>query len=106
MTTDAYAKRVMVQNPIEAKILKKIYKALRDAHDPITSVNADDCTPVETWPEVYRQVFNLDEAFLETASGGWVRFINGERWECLNNYTLNLEEALSKVNAYIQKYLE
>lgn len=110
MDTDRLGRYIadsMDQLHIEAKIVKRIVSALNAAHDPITSVfDGEKHTPVEagSLAEINRLVFNLDEAYLETASGGWVRIVLGNGFDCLVDYTLNLEEALQPVNDWIDKH--
>jgi hypothetical protein len=100
-----YTDEVKRQNPIETKVVHKIYKALRDAGDPITHVyDGDEDTDVTTMASMDLIVFNLDECFLNTRSGGWVRIVMGNDWDCLVDYTLNLEDALQPVNDYIDKH--
>lgn len=103
--SDYIAKQVE-QNPIEAKILKKIRKALKNAHDPIIRVNDDDgdSTQVDSLEELNRAVFNLDAAFLETASGRWILFVVGNEWDCISDYVVSLESALKPVNDYVEKF--
>lgn len=108
MTTDRlgeYIARAKEQSPIEAKIVHKIWAALRDAGNPIVSVyDGEETTKATTRTEVDRLVFNLDECYLNTKSGGWVRIVMGNEWDCLIDYTVSLEAALQGVNDYIDKY--
>lgn len=92
-------------HPIEAKIVRKVVRALKAAGTPVISVwDGEDSTPVKTEKEILRLVFNLDSAHLYTANG-WVFLVNGEEWDMLNDYTVNLEDALKPVNDWINKNL-
>lgn len=95
----------MAHNYIEAKIVKKVIKALADAGNPIVQVDdREEVTDVATKREILEQVFNLDECFLITQSGGWVRIVLGNEWDALVDYTTSLEDTLKPVNAWIDKH--
>jgi len=104
---EAFIAEQIKGRPIEAKIVRKVVKALNKAHDPITSIwDGEEHTPVEAGnlDAINMVVFNLDEAFAETASGGWVRFVFGNQWDLICDYTLNLEDALAPVNEWIDRH--
>lgn len=90
--------------PTEAKILRKIIRALKKAGTPVVSVfDGAEYVDVETERQVFEQVFNLDESFLYTADGSWVRFTMGNEQDCITDYTTDLEDRLSLVNEWIER---
>lgn len=104
MTTDfaSFIASSIKAHPAEATIVRKVFRALREAGSPVTSVwDGVEDSPVSSLQEVLELVFNLDEAFLKTSDGSWVRIILGNEWDALSDYTVNLEEALASVNAYL-----
>lgn len=104
---DEFIARSKAQQPIELRIVNKVIKALNEAKNPIVSVfDGVDDTPVTPGnkKEIHRLVFNLDEAYLKTASGGWVFIVMGNDWDCLSDYTISLESIIKPVNDYIQKW--
>jgi len=93
----------IANNPAEATIVRKVYQALKDAGTPVVSVwDGVEDTPVTSQQETLEQVFNLDQAWLKTATGAWVLIILGNEWDALSDYTVSLEDALKPVNAYIE----
>lgn len=92
-------------NPVEARIVHKVWKALKAADNRVVSVfDGEETTHVDTMAEMDAVVFNLDECYLYARTGGWVRIVLGNEWDCLVDYTLNLEDALAPVNEYIDKH--
>jgi hypothetical protein len=92
-------------NPVEAKIVRKIVKALKKAGTPVTSVwDGVEETPATTTKEILALVFNLDQCHLYTEGTGWVFLVGGNEWDMLSDYTVSLEEALKPVNDWIDKY--
>jgi hypothetical protein len=89
--------------PAEATTVRKVVKALKDAGSPVVAVwDGEERVPVSNRDEVLEAVFAVDEAFLYTASGSWVRIILGNEWDALSDYTVDLEDALKPVNDYLQ----
>lgn len=104
---DDFIKESKAHHYVEVKIINKIIKALNDADNPIVSVyDGDENTPVTPGNkrEIDRLVYNLDECFLYTKSGGWVRIALGEDWDCLPDYTLDLEDTLKPINDFIDTH--
>lgn len=102
---DQFIKDNMARNYAEARIIKKLWKALKEAGDPIVAVwDGEEETPVRTLKELNRVAFNLDQCHLYTKSDGWVFIVMGNDWDALSDYTLNLEEAIKPVEDYIQKH--
>ncbi len=95
----------MAHNYVEAKVLRKLYKAFKAAGNPIVKVDdTEEVTDVSTLREVQEIVFNLDECFLITEKGGWIRFILGNDWDVICDYTLSLEETMEPIDAWITKH--
>lgn len=90
-------------NPIEAKIVRRVVKALRDAGTPVVRVwDGGESIRVSTTRDVLDQVFNLDECRLHVAGGGYVYLVGGNEWDMISDYTLDLEDTLAPVNAWIE----
>lgn len=100
----AFIDENLAAHPAERKVLRKIVKALKDNGTPVTEVyDTEEYTKVSSLRSIQEQVFNLDEAWLLTESGSWVRFTMGNEWDCLTDYTTDLEEALAPISEYINK---
>lgn len=96
--------RQIEQNPIEAKIVKKVFKAMAKAGNPVVSVwDGEEDHPATTLEEVNTYVFNLDQAHLYTKSGAWVFLVLGNEWDTISDYNVSLEEALQPVNDWVVK---
>ena len=92
-------------HPVEARLIRKVRKALKDAGDPIVKVwDREEMTKVSTLRELFEQAFNLDELFLYTQSGSWVRLTMGEGYDVICDYTTDLEVALKPVFDYIEQH--
>lgn len=90
--------------PIERKIIERIVRALDLAGTPVVSVfDGEERTPAPTAWDVLDQVFNLDEAYLYTSDGGYVFVVMGQEWDTLTDFTLNHEDALASVMAWIDR---
>ncbi len=103
----AFIDRNMAHNYIEAKILKRIVKAFKEAGNPIVKIDdREEVTEVTDLRSIQEVVFNLDECWLIPQNGGWIRFILGNEWDAVSDYTLNygLEETMSPVEAWIEKH--
>lgn len=101
-----YVAAQIAARPVEAKIVRKIVRALKAAGNPITSVEDSDgeTTPVTTEADVLAIAFNLDDLWLVTQSGSWVRLIMGEGYDLINDYGVSLEDALTPVNEWIEAH--
>lgn len=94
----------MAALPAERKTLRKVVKALKDAGKPVVIVHdGEEDTPVTTLRSIQEQVFNLDDAWLVTEDGSWVRLVLGNGWDTLTDYTVDLEDILLPVTRYIEK---
>lgn len=107
-TMSTYAERIaqaIAARPVEARLVRKVYRALNSAGTPITRVwdggaweEIDGCTAF------VNLAFDLDELRAYTAEGSWVFLTMGEEWDILCDYTVDLEDALTPVHEYIDKY--
>jgi hypothetical protein len=90
--------------PAETRMVNKVYESLKKAGKPIVKVwDTEEWTQVSTLRELQEIVFNLDECFLYTADNSWVRIVLGNEWDCVVDYTVDLEEALEPVNSLYDK---
>lgn len=100
----------MATHKIEARILFRLVKAFKDAENPVTEVwydtSGEEVVKVKSLRSIQEEVFNLDECWLVTRSGGWVYFILGNRWDAISDYTLDLEDALAPVEAWIEQHAD
>jgi hypothetical protein len=98
-----WAKRGIAGRPIEADLVNKVIDGLAAAGKPVVKVfDHEQYHEVETREDILNLVFNLDEAYLIPEEGGYVWLVMGEGWTIITDYTLNLEDALSEVNEYVQ----
>jgi hypothetical protein len=89
--------------PAEATTVRKVWKALKDAGNPVVSVwDGEESIPVSNRDEVLEAVFAVDQAWLYTESGAFVLIILGNEWDALSDYNVSLEDALKPVNDYLQ----
>lgn len=97
----SHSQAQMHYNPVEAKIVRKVIRALKKAGTPVTMVfDGEEKTPVRTEREAMAEVFGLDMAWLMTEQGSWVMIVIGNRWDAISDYTIDLEAALADVNAW------
>lgn len=87
--------------PVEARLVRKVFKALKDAGKPVTHVHdGEELVPVKTRDDVLEVVFSVDASRIMTEDGSWVLIILGNGWDVVSDYTTNLEDALKPVNDY------
>ena len=92
----------MAYHPTEAKIVRRIIRALKKAGTPVVTIwDGEETTSVRTEREAMATVFNLDWAALLTETGSYVLVHIGNAWECITDYTLDLEAALAETEAWI-----
>ena len=97
----------MAHNYIESKVLRKIVKTFKDAGNPIVAINdTEEVVEVTTLRSIQEVVFNLDECYLITQSRDWIRFILGNEWDVICDYTLGIEDTLKPVNEWIEKHAD
>lgn len=100
-TTDLtdWAKRSMEGRPTEATITRKVIAALKAAGKPVTVVfDGAERTPVDGKNAILNEVFNLDESYLITEDGSWVRLVMGNDYDIVCDYTTNLEDILQPIS--------
>jgi hypothetical protein len=106
-TTDRFREFIDSQikaNPVEARITRKVVKALREAGTPVVTVwDTGVHTPVKTTRDVLDLVFNLDYCYLYTEAQDWVFLVGGNEYDMISDYTIDLEAALKPVFAWIEK---
>ncbi|QDP44111.1 hypothetical protein SEA_MCGALLEON_60 [Microbacterium phage McGalleon] len=91
--------------PVEAKLTRKVYRALRAAGNPVVKVwDTVESTPVKNEREMLEQVFNLDIAYLVTENESWVMLVRGNEWDLISDYTTDAEPDLQSVFDYIEKH--
>lgn len=104
ISISAYVQRVIDHNDVEARIALRIYNALELAGNPVKYIDyGEGPVDVNSLNEFMQAVFSVDECYIY-ANRGWIRFIIGNEWDCLVDYTLNLEEALAPVDSYIRRH--
>jgi hypothetical protein len=104
---DAFIAENKEHNNKVADVVHRVWVAMKAAGDPIVAVfDSEETTKCETEQDLDRLVFNLDECFLIAESGGWVRIVMENGYDCLVDYTLGLEDALTPVNEYIDKKID
>lgn len=90
--------------PEEFRILKKIYKTLAKAGNPVTHVDDGEATTkVENLAEFLEVVFSVDLSKTWTQSGAWFYIVLGNGWDALSDYTIDLEDDLRPVTIFIDK---
>ena len=106
MTQDlaAFVAEQIAARPIEAKIVRKIVRALKAAGDPIVSIwDGEEQNEVRTEADILALAFNLDELGLYTKSDAWIGLVMGEGYYVISDYSVRLEDALKPVHDWIEK---
>ncbi len=107
MTIDfeAFIADQIKSRPTEATIVRKAVRALKAAGVPVVAVwDTVERVEVKTEEDILKEVFNLDEAFLVTQSGAWVRLTMGNEYDIITDYTTDLEAALQPALEWIDKH--
>ena len=92
-------------SPIEARLVRKVIRGMKAADKPIVNVyDGEEHNKVRTEVEVMEQVFNLDECWLVTMEGSWVRVTLGNEWECLTDYTTDLDDVMDPIADFVDKH--
>lgn len=98
----SHSQAQMHYHPIEAKIVRRVIRALKKAGTPVVAIwDSEEMAYADGERKLMDLIFDLDEAWLMAKGGGWVRITIGNDWDALTDYTLNLEAALAEVNAWI-----
>lgn len=99
MSLTDWTKRQIAGRPIEATITRKVIRAMKEAGKPITVVfDGGERVKVEGEHAILNEVFNLDEAYLITEDGSWIRLVLGNEYDIVCDYTTDLEEILSPIS--------
>lgn len=99
---DVFIDRQITERPIEATVVRKLVRALKTAGDPVVEIfDTEEYNAVKTERDILVQVFNLDESYVITKSGGWVRLVMGQDYDMIADYTVSLEDALTDFNDWI-----
>ena len=97
-----YIDKQVAQRPIEAKIIKRICRTLREAGTPITQTHDGmDFTAVHNTQDVLDQAFNLDEVTVFTADGHGIYLTMGQEWDTICDYHLVLEATLEPIMEWV-----
>lgn len=105
MALTDWTRKGIAHMPIEARMIRLVVKSLKAAGTPVVKVwDSEEWEDTPTRDDVLNAAFNLDECFLYTESGSWVRIVMGNDIDCVVDYTLDLEEALAPVDAYWEKH--
>lgn len=98
MTFSDWAQRQIASRPVEATIVRKIYRATREAGHPITYVNwGEGDHPVSNVTGLLEYAFNVDTIVLNTDSGSWVLLVMGEGYDLIADYTTDLDTAVDPI---------
>lgn len=90
---NTYIAEQIAARPIEARIVKRIYNALKRAGEPVVAVwDGEERTEVKSLDDLNTAVFNLDEAELYTKSGGTIYIVMGQDWEMIADHSLSLDD--------------
>lgn len=93
--------------PVEARIVRKIVRAMKAAGTPWAICwDGEQKYAVGTEAEIMDAVFSVDEPYLFTEDGCWIRFAMGEGWEIVADYAAGLEDTLAPVFAYIDEHMD
>lgn len=91
-------------HPVEASIVRRIIRSLKEAGNPVVSVwDGEESEKVTTEAEIMALVFNLDQCHLYTETGAFVFLVLGEGWDTIADYNVSLEDALKPVNDWVDK---
>lgn len=99
-----FIKEAIKSLPREAKIARRIYRDMRDAGRPITSVyDGEETCTVSSRTEMMELVFNLDDCYLSTQDGSWIHLVLGEGWDTIVDYTTNLEYVMRGISEWTEE---
>lgn len=103
-TLTDWAKRSMAGRPTEASITRRVIRTMKDAGKPITVVfDGGERVQVDGENAILNEVFNLDESYLITEDGSWIRLVMGNDFDIICDYSVNLEQILQPVHEWIEK---
>ena len=104
-----YIAEQIAKRPIEATLVRKVYKALKKAGTPIVSgYDYEEKVSLTSQQDVLNFAFNLDEFYLYTSEGAMVRMSMGQGAEGLVDYSMSLEKAFDDygLNEWIDKKMD
>lgn len=103
---------IKLRQELEKRIARRCILDLIEAGYTVSVYDGEEvtvkCSTKGT--EILAAMMTTDEDYLFAmdANGkreGWVRFIYGNSgWDVINDYTVNLEDALKRTNALIERY--
>lgn len=89
-----YIAEQITARPVEATLVRKVYKSLKKAGTPIVKVyDGESWEKVESEKDLLDIAFNLDEWRAYTADESWVFVVMGQGAEGLTDYSVDLEDA-------------
>lgn len=92
--------------PVEARIVRKVVRAMKAAGTPWAICwDGESKYGVRTEADMLDAVFSVDEPYLFTETGSWIRFAMGEGWEIIADHSVDLEDTLAPVFAYIDEHM-
>ena len=109
MDIQNYIAEQIKARPIEATLVRKVYKALKKAGTPVVKgYDREEWVSFKSEKDVLDFAFNLDEFFLYTEDGAMVWIIMGQGAEGLTDYSVSLEEAFEAygLNDWIDKNMD
>lgn len=91
---------------MEATHLRKAYKEMKKAGNPITSVyDGEEELPVRTMAEMLEVIYSVDECWLKGEKGGYIYIVLGNDWdEVIADYTTGpkISAAMDSVWEWVQ----
>lgn len=104
MALQEYTKKSMKNLPIEAKVIRKLIRTLKDAGTPIVSVRDEDSRiKVDGEHDILNLVFQFDMVIVHTQGGGWVLLVFGNAWDVVSDYSVNLGPTLKPLYEWTEK---
>lgn len=105
---------VQLRIELEKKIARAAIRAIIASGYVITVDDGEgglDCVSENNQKKIMDTMFNLDDCLLRVVNPrvgsliGWVKFVFGnDGYDCLSDYTTNLEGILKKANDIAKKY--
>lgn len=106
---EEYIAKQIAERPIEATLVRKVYKSLKDAGTPIVRLyDGEVWEKVESEKDLLNLAFNLDEWRAYTSGDSWVFVVMGQGAEGLTDWTTNLDPAFaaSGLEAWIDRNID
>src|SRR4030095_6813035 len=103
---------IKLRQELERRIARRAILHLLAAGYSVTVYDGEERTVNASTKtiEVLKAMMTTDEDYLiaidaEGKERGWIRFVYGnDGWDVINDYTVNLEPALTRTNALIERY--